>query len=101
MIAAPVSVTGGDSGSVTDTDEGMAMRMERGMVSGMLESSASVVLPPSIARFTAAPFIVLEVLFSTLFESAQALLVPFLVLMATVAWFLWRETRRPSGATSG
>ncbi len=98
VIAAPVSVSADDTVSLTDTDKGKEMRMERGMVSGMLESSASVVLPPTIARFTAAPFIVLEVLFSTLFESAQALLMPFLVLMATVAWFMWRETRRPTRA---
>ena len=73
--------------------------MEIGMVSGMLESGVSVVLPPTIARFTAAPFIVLEVLFSTLFESAQALVVPFLILLATLGWFVWREARRPSEIT--
>lgn len=75
-------------------DREKTVRMERGVVSGMLESGASVVLPPMIVQFTVAPFIVLEVLFSTLFESTQAFLVPFLLLTAALGWFVWRDSRR-------
>ncbi|MGI9584863.1 MAG: hypothetical protein ACR2N7_04675 [Acidimicrobiia bacterium] len=69
------------------------MRGDLGAMSGAMELAASTVLPPAIVSFTVAPFIVLEVLFKTVFDSVQALLIPILFLLAAVAVFFWRDTR--------
>ena len=69
------------------------MRGNLGSMSGAMELAASTVLPPAIVSFTVAPFIVLEVLFRTMFDSVQALLVPMFVLLAAVAVFFWRDTK--------
>ncbi|MGI9666809.1 MAG: hypothetical protein ACR2N2_06870 [Acidimicrobiia bacterium] len=92
-VAAPPAVQSTTT-KTEQIDAEKTVRMERGVVSGMLESSASVVLPPMIVKFTVAPFIVLEVLFSTLFESAQSFLFPFLLLTAALGWFVWKDSRR-------
>ncbi len=74
-----------------------AKRKEMGMVSAMVSSGASVVLPPGVARIAVAPILLVEILIGTLFESMRELLVPVLMLVMAVAVFVWRETRRNGG----
>jgi hypothetical protein len=76
------------------------MRGNLGAMSGAMELAASTVLPPAIVSFTVAPFIVLEVLFKTLFNSVQALLIPILFLLAAAAVFFWRDTRARQNAAA-
>jgi hypothetical protein len=69
-------------------------RKEMGMVSAMVSSGASVVLPPGLARIAVAPILLIEILIGTLFESARELIIPVVMLAMAVAIFVWRETRR-------
>ena len=80
----------------TASDRAQEMREDRSMLSSMLTSSASVALPPAVVTAGTAPFIVLEVLFGTLFESLAALVFPFLMLVIAVSVLIWRETKRPT-----
>lgn len=74
-----------------------AKRKEMGMVSAMVSSGASVVLPPGVARIAVAPILLVEILIGTLFESMRELLVPVVMLVMAVAVFVWRETRGNGG----
>lgn len=79
-------------------DDVMASRRkEMGMVSAMVSSGASVVLPPGLARIAVAPILLVEILIGTLFESARELIVPVIMLVMAAAIFFWREMRQ-SGA---
>jgi hypothetical protein len=77
-----------------------AARLERGKMSGMVSDSVSKVLPPALAQFTVAPFIVFELLFTTLFESVRALFLPFLLITLVMAAFVWTENRRSRASLS-
>jgi hypothetical protein len=69
------------------------LRGDLGAMSGAMELAASTVLPPAIVSFTVAPVIVLEVLFKTVFDSVQALLIPIIFLLAAAVVFFWRDTK--------
>lgn len=71
-------------------------RKEMGMVSAMVSSGASVVLPPGLARIAVAPVLLIEFLIGTLFASVRELIVPVVMLVMAVSVFVWRETRRTS-----
>lgn len=55
--------------------------------------AASVLLPPTVVTIAVAPLLVLEVLVRTIFDSAQSLALPALLLMAAVGWFVWKERK--------
>ena len=60
----------------------------------MITTGFSQVFPPAIAQFTAAPFVVVEMLAMTLFESVRTMIVPFVAISLVMLLFLWSERRR-------
>lgn len=94
-LAAPPVIGDATNLEAPDSERAQEMRQERSVISSMLTANASVALPPAVVAAGAAPFIVLEVIFGTLFESVAALVFPFLMLICAVAILIWRESRRP------
>ena len=83
--------------SSTRADESAEERQgarSRGVVSEMITTGFSQVFPPAIAQFTAAPFVVVEMLVMTLFESVRTMIVPFMAISLVMLLFLWSERRR-------
>jgi hypothetical protein len=94
--ASPVfSATSADDQAHIDA---MVESSMHGMVSMMLSSGASVVLPDRIAQVAVAPIVLIEMLIATLFESVRDLIIPLTMLIIAVAVFVWRETRRGARA---
>jgi hypothetical protein len=85
--------TGGDEPAESAVGD---VRAERTPATHMLMHTASVVLPPGLVEFAMSPFMAIEFLAWTLVEAIGSMLLPFLVLMAAVAWTAWREIRRPA-----
>ena len=92
MTAPPVMTTAAadQAGDGADAEASPS----RGMVSSMVSDSVSGVLPPALADFTVAPFILFELLAVTLFESVRQMLVPFILISLVMAVFVWSEHRR-------
>ena len=59
-------------------------------------TNVSQVLPPALAQFTVAPFIVVEILVATLVDSTQQMALPVLLITAVMTAFVWLENRRYS-----
>lgn len=95
-LAAPPVIGDAATLQAPSSEKAQEMREERSVVSSMLTANASVALPPAVVAAGAAPFIVLEVILGTLFESLAALVFPFLMLVFAVAILIWRESRRPT-----
>jgi hypothetical protein len=96
--ATPMVFAAPSSDQKAHNDDAIAeKRKEMGMVSAMVSSGASVVLPPGVARIAVAPILLVEILIGTLFESMRELLAPVMMLVMAVAVFVWRETRRNGG----
>lgn len=76
-------------------------RMDRAMVSTMLTESFSNVLPPALARFTVAPFVLVEVLVGTLFDSVRSMALPFMLVVIVMTAFIWFENRREPNILPG
>ena len=70
-----------------------AMRADSAMMTGSLVEGMSVVLPPSVATAVLSLPIVIEIILGTLFDSAQSLFVPVLILVAAGLILFWRENR--------
>lgn len=70
-----------------------AMRADSRMMTGMLVEGMSVVLPPAVATAVLSLPIVIEIIVGTLFDSAQALFVPVLILITAALIIIWRESR--------
>ena len=60
----------------------------------MISDGVSQVFPPAIAQFTAAPFVVFELLVMTLFDSIRTMFLPFAAITLVMLAFLWSERRR-------
>ncbi len=86
-----MAATDGDAGSSADTDEA---QQANGMMSTTVMKSVSQVLPPALAQFTVAPFIVFEVLVATLYDSVRQMALPVLLIIAVMTAFVWLENRR-------
>jgi len=63
--------------------------------------TVSHVLPPALAQFTVAPFIVFEILIATLYDSAQQMALPVLLIIAVMSAFVWLENRRSTDSLAG
>ncbi|MGI9528179.1 MAG: hypothetical protein ACR2NG_00580 [Acidimicrobiia bacterium] len=84
-----------DAGSSSQADE---PEEANAMMSTTVMKSVSQVLPPALAQFTVAPFIVFEVLVATLFDSVRQMALPVLLIIAVMTAFVWLENRRATNA---
>ena len=75
-------------------DQPAASGTRRGIVSEMITTGVSQVFPPALAQFTAAPFVVVELLVMTLIDSIWTMILPFVAISLVMAAFLWSENRR-------
>lgn len=93
-LAAATSGAGG-----TDQDE--ARDPSTGAMSTAVMTTVSQVLPPALAQFTVAPFIVFEIVVATLYDSMRQMALPLLLITAVMAAFVWLENRRSSESIPG
>ena len=70
-----------------------AMRSDSRMMTGTLVEGMSVVLPPAVATAVLSLPLVMEIVVGTLFDSAQSLFVPVLILIGAALIIFWRESR--------
>lgn len=70
-----------------------AMRSDSRMMTGTLVEGMSVVLPPAVATAVLSLPIVIEIVVGTLFDSAQSLFVPVLILIGAALIIIWRESK--------
>lgn len=66
-------------------------------MSEVVTTGVSQVFPPAIAQFTAAPFVVVELLVFTMIDTVRTMLIPFLAITLVMLLFLWSENRRGPG----
>jgi hypothetical protein len=93
LSAPPGLGTGGaDDGADPEPATG-----RRGIVSEAITIGVSQVFPPAIAQFTAAPFVVVELLVFTMIDTVRTMLIPFLAITLVMLLFLWSENRRGPG----
>lgn len=83
------------------TGQGEAPDQSTGTMSTAVMKTVSQVLPPALAQFTVAPFIVFEILISTLYDSMRQMAVPMLLITVVMAAFVWIENRRSSESLPG
>jgi len=76
-----------------------AMRSDSRMMTGTLVEGMSVVLPPAVATAVLSLPIVIEIVIGTLFDSAQSLFVPVLILIGAALIIIWRESRSRAAMT--
>jgi len=75
--------------------------MSTGAMSTTVMDTVSHVLPPALAQFTVAPFIVFEILIATLYDSTQQMALPVLLIIAVMSVFVWLENRRSTDSLPG
>jgi len=78
-----------------------ASLMSTGAMSTTVMDTVSHVLPPALAQFTVAPFIVFEILIATLYDSTQQMALPVLLIIAVMSVFVWLENRRSTDSLPG
>ena len=76
------------------------MRYENAPAMAMIVDRASIVLPPGLVEIAARPLVAAEYIARAFFDSVGSMLIPFVTLMAAVAWMLWRESRRTRAVTT-
>lgn len=85
--------------AATETDAGSSPQADEpdqsaGVMSTTVMKSVSQVLPPALAQFTVAPFIVFEILVATLYDSVRQMALPVFLIIAVMTAFVWLENRR-------
>lgn len=101
--AATGQLTFADDGTVmseTVTAAMSDMRYDNAPAMAVIVDRASIVLPPGLVEMAARPLVAVEYIARAFFDSVGSMVIPFVTLMAAVAWMLWRESRRTRAATT-